>query len=232
MKILGISTSGSTCGAALMRDGVILGCDSFPGARKCSEELIPRMERLLSSNGLDLRSPDMFAIDIGPGGMTGLKIGIVTIRTLSQVLSIPISPVSSLEALARSAPEDAALVMPALPCTKSTFYAALFRRAPGSLPERLSPDALLDPGSLPSLLSAAPGDQPLHIVGDAPDALRASLSSLIGPSTLFRDPADSRPTAVAVCEIAASGPAPSRFSDILPNYLCVTAAENNFGIKV
>jgi tRNA threonylcarbamoyl adenosine modification protein YeaZ len=189
------------------------------------------MERLLASNGLEMRSADMFAVDIGPGGMTGLKIGIVTIRTLSQVLSIPVSPVSSLEALSRSAPDDASIIMPALPCTKSTFYAAMFRRSPGVAPERLSPDALLDQDSLPSLLSAAPADLPIHIVGDAPDILRAALSSIIGPRAVFRDPADSRPTAVAVCEIAVSGPPPSPFSDILPNYLCVTAAETNFGIK-
>jgi tRNA threonylcarbamoyladenosine biosynthesis protein TsaB len=55
---------------------------------------------LLSSVGLKIEDADLFAVCVGPGGFTGLRVGMATIKGFAEALHKPVIAVTSLEARA------------------------------------------------------------------------------------------------------------------------------------
>lgn len=70
---------------------------------KHGEQLAPLIERVLST--VDAYRHDLTAIGVGvgPGPFTGLRVGLVTARTLAHVLELPVYGVCSLDVLAAEA---------------------------------------------------------------------------------------------------------------------------------
>ena len=72
--------------------------DPPPGTRPAhASRLLALIEEVLSG---DWSAVERIAVGIGPGGFTGLRLGIATARALSQARDLPLVGVSSLAALA------------------------------------------------------------------------------------------------------------------------------------
>lgn len=74
-------------------------------AMQHGEQLAPLVEQVLAQAGLDRRALTAIAAGVGPGPFTGLRVGLVTARTLAHVLEIPVHGVCSLDVLALEAVE-------------------------------------------------------------------------------------------------------------------------------
>jgi tRNA threonylcarbamoyladenosine biosynthesis protein TsaB len=111
---------------------------------------------LLSAAGASVRDVEAVVVGVGPGGFTGLRIGIATALGLGQALRVPVSGASTLEALALGIAEVApagAVVAPVLDARRRELFAAAYRALPdGGLEELLEPSALA-PAELARLLS-------------------------------------------------------------------------------
>lgn len=83
----------------------------FASARpmKHGEELAPLIDRALRESGVVRRELTGIGVGVGPGPFTGLRVGLVTARTLGFVLGIPVRGVCSLDVLAAEAVASAAL---------------------------------------------------------------------------------------------------------------------------
>jgi tRNA threonylcarbamoyl adenosine modification protein YeaZ len=67
---------------------------------KHGEQLAPLIEQVLAETGLVRQDLTAIAVGVGPGPFTGLRVGLVTARTLAFVLEIPVYGVCSLDVVA------------------------------------------------------------------------------------------------------------------------------------
>jgi tRNA threonylcarbamoyladenosine biosynthesis protein TsaB len=227
LLILGISTSDRVCSAALWRDGVVLARMSFDGAGVCLEELAPRVSSLMRDSGAGFADLDCIAADAGPGGMTGLKIGVVTARTLAQAFERPVAPVSALRAVAAAVSDTSGPCLASIVCSAAEIYFALFRVTPGALPERLAPDAM-GVAADAARLAREQGVRIILTGGAAPRVIelleKDGIEFDVTPESLWP------PDAAHVCRIAAAQPH-AHWSELQANYLCLTTAERNLAKK-
>jgi tRNA threonylcarbamoyladenosine biosynthesis protein TsaB len=66
--------------------------------------ILEDVDTLLSDAGLEREDLEGIAVGTGPGSYTGLRMGLVTARTLAFALDVPVAGVSTLDALAAGAP--------------------------------------------------------------------------------------------------------------------------------
>lgn len=67
---------------------------------KHGEHLAPLIARSLEEAGIVRQDLTAIAVGVGPGPFTGLRVGVVTARTLGFVLDVPVYGVCSLDAIA------------------------------------------------------------------------------------------------------------------------------------
>jgi tRNA threonylcarbamoyladenosine biosynthesis protein TsaB len=90
---------------ALVRDGDVLGERVSRAAR-----VLKDAEELLREAGLGSEDVEAIVVGTGPGSYTGLRMGLVTARTLAVSLGVPVAGVSTLAALAAGVPEAVPVV--------------------------------------------------------------------------------------------------------------------------
>ena len=102
MKILAWETATEFVSAAIWIDGDVLERE-LPAARGASDSLLDVMQQLLSEAGTSLPQLDLLAVGRGPGGFTGVRLGISIAQGLGYATGLPVLPVSTLQAVAQHA---------------------------------------------------------------------------------------------------------------------------------
>jgi tRNA threonylcarbamoyladenosine biosynthesis protein TsaB len=100
LLILALDTSSAAGSAAIVRDGAVLIERAGDSSRTHGERLPAELMAVLRDAGAELRDVNRFAVSVGPGSFTGLRVGIATIQGLALARRALVAPVSSFEALA------------------------------------------------------------------------------------------------------------------------------------
>jgi tRNA threonylcarbamoyl adenosine modification protein YeaZ len=79
-------------------------------AMKHGEHLAPLIASALASVGASMADVTGIAVGVGPGPFTGLRVGLVTARTLAMALDVPVHGVCTLDVLAAEAVASGAVV--------------------------------------------------------------------------------------------------------------------------
>jgi tRNA threonylcarbamoyladenosine biosynthesis protein TsaB len=174
-----------------------------------SQLLLGFAHELLERAGLSFADVDRIGVGLGPGGFTGLRIGVATARALAQAAGAELVGVSTLRALAMAArPAPGQRVLAVVDARRGEVFVGGWRRA----------EQVLGPLAVAPADVAALGVEGWLAVGDG--ALR------------FRDdlqaagcvvPEDHSPqhgvSAQMVCELALRAPGATPSELVVPDYL-------------
>jgi tRNA threonylcarbamoyladenosine biosynthesis protein TsaB len=127
MKVLGIDTS-TTCGSiGLIHDESVISEYLLNLAVTHSERLLDAIDLVLRKAHLALGDLDGFAISLGPGSFTGVRIGVSTVKGLAYAVQKPVVGVSTLEVLASQVSPTPYLICPIIDARKGEVYSAFYR---------------------------------------------------------------------------------------------------------
>lgn len=219
MTTFALDTATPDPALALVADGEVVAeawLGRTPGGGR---RILEAAHHLFAMGGVVPADLDAIVVGVGPGGFTGIRIGIATALGLGQALGIPVNGASTLEALALGAAiarrTDDEAVAAVIDARRGQVFAGAY--------------AVEQHGALREVLAPAAWD---------PDALSTALAS-IGPCVLAGDGADLVPLPPAgrrapagavdrispvqlVRRVTAAGPLP-----VVPLYLRLPDAEEN-----
>lgn len=124
MKVLAFDTSNQALAVALVEDGRLQTEMTLTLKKNHSISLMPTIDFLMQSVGWRPADLERLVVAQGPGSYTGLRIGVVTAKTLAYTLGIDLVGVSSLQVLV---PKDIeGLVVPIVDARRNHVYAGFY----------------------------------------------------------------------------------------------------------
>lgn len=126
MKLIGIDSSGLVASVAIMEDNKLVAEYTVNNKKTHSQTLLPMLDEIVKSTGLEMKEIDAIAIAAGPGSFTGLRIGSATAKGLGLALKKPIVPVSTVEALAYNMYGTNSLVCPIMDARRNQVYTGVY----------------------------------------------------------------------------------------------------------
>src|SRR2546421_2302022 len=102
--VLAIDTCDSRGSVAVLRDATVLKVLAHESEEDYSSWLLAAVGECLKASGLRIQEVDAYAAAAGPGSVTGVRVGLTTVKALAEVYGKPIVAVSRLESLAVEAP--------------------------------------------------------------------------------------------------------------------------------
>ena len=179
--LLAFDTATPQVSAAVFADGAVLAEATSDRSMKHGEQLAPLIDRVLADSGLTRGEITSIAVGVGPGPFTGLRVGLVTARTLGLALDVPVHGVCTLDVLAAEAALPGESVV-ATDARRKEVYLARYvdgRRVEGPLVER--------PGMLATTLP---------VVGEGASLYPDDFPNAVGPL---------RPSAAWLARVVAAG---------------------------
>ena len=142
MIILAIDTSTDYLSIAVLKDGRLIAKFHKKAHRRHSILLVPMIDKLLKKAKLKIRDIDCFAISVGPGSFTGLRIGVTVVKGLAYALKKRVVAVPTLDVIADNAKSFKGVICPVLDARKKKVYACIYK-SDGKFIKRLSKYLLL-----------------------------------------------------------------------------------------
>ncbi len=177
---------GALWGVALARGETLLGSIRVQHGLNLSGNLLHVTDWLLQRHRLQLEQVGAFAVDVGPGSFTGLKIGVMLAKTWAHALEKPLVGVSAFEACAGLAPAGLPLLV-ALPARRDALYVQLFSPAERETQAMsTSPPAMVKQTHLPDWIGRTLGEaERSHLLVVGTLQARAWLQPLL-PNALYQ----------------------------------------------
>jgi len=136
MKILAFDTSGLSLTAALVENDIIVSEETSLTRETHARHIMPVLEGILYSAGINLSAVDMIAVSRGPGSFTGLRIGLGVAKGLSYALTLPVVGVSTLDALAWPLRKALKRVFVLMDARRGEVYSASYLFCEGRISEK------------------------------------------------------------------------------------------------
>lgn len=156
-------------------EGRVLASLSVSSSVTHSRRLLVAIERLLDDGGIAKTDIQGFAIGLGPGSFTGLRIGMATVKGLATAAGKPLYGVSTLDVIAAGCTGGGRLICAVLDARKKEVYTAFYRCDDLGIPRRVSEIAVLAPEKLVELIS-----EPVLMVGDGLFAYKSLWQTELG----------------------------------------------------
>lgn len=191
MILLAADTTTPVNTVAVCDDENVLGEVIVHAGRRHTERLLETIDWVLSEARLLPADVDAFAVSVGPGSFTGVRVGVAAFKGLALGLNRPLIPVPTLDAMSRLAPWRNGTVCVALDAKMAEVYGAVYRFTDGQR-EKLFGDHVLP---ISDLLKHVTG--PAVFLGDGTRLYAAAIGSAM-PEAIISAPMNSIPRGAAV----------------------------------
>ncbi|WP_228721395.1 tRNA (adenosine(37)-N6)-threonylcarbamoyltransferase complex dimerization subunit type 1 TsaB [Desulfosediminicola ganghwensis] len=230
--ILAVDTATSCSTVALTlgtrANGRVLGSVSLSSNVTHSRRLLGAIDRLLSESGCSKNDISGYAVGLGPGSFTGLRIGMATVKGLAAAADKPLYGVSTLDILAANC-HDPRQICAVLDARKKEVYARFYRMKDNTTPEAVTEIAAYSPETLAEVIN-----EPTLMVGDGLAVYRDFWLEKLGetisiaPSQLWSPSASS--LGLIAGELAEQGQV-LEIGSAIPMYVRASDAELNLQMK-
>lgn len=164
MKILAMETSTALGGVAVVIDGKVTAEESSMRQKSHSENLTPFVETCLTKSKISLDKVDAFAVGLGPGSFTGIRIAANAGKTFSYSFAKPLIAIDSLTLLAEQARGHHPRILSIINAYKNMVYLGLFEMTGDE------PQYLIGPEAIPVRDLSKHIKEEALVVGDGWDA--------------------------------------------------------------
>jgi tRNA threonylcarbamoyladenosine biosynthesis protein TsaB len=164
MRVLAVDTTSAHGSIAILEGDLVRGGARFQTPAGHAQRLLPEIDRLLGSLGWSVAQLEAFAVAVGPGSFTGLRIGIASVEGLAFATGRPVIGVSTLEATAFHFRSRSRLVAPFLDARREEIFGALFRTDGDALVTLVDPVCERPEEFLARLTGVSP--EPIVFAGD------------------------------------------------------------------
>jgi tRNA threonylcarbamoyladenosine biosynthesis protein TsaB len=234
MRILAIETSTLLGGVAVADDSSGLIAEVRLNVKSThSERLMTEIDHVMKRSGLQVSDIDAFAVSIGPGSFTGLRIGVSTVKGFSYATGRPIVTVPTLEAFAWNFPFSRYPVCTLLDARKKEVYAALFRWVNGDF-DRLIGETSTKVDMLLEKIKAGEGKddgrffEKIIFAGEGALLYGKEITDVLGGRAIFAPPDKMVPSPSAIASVGLRKVLREEFSEpvsLVPLYVRRSEAE-------
>ena len=183
MILFCLDTSGPVAGVAIIQDGAVRYEAMAVNKFTHSQSILPMTEEAFRHTGREVGETDFFAVTIGPGSFTGVRIGVSTVKGLAHAAGKPCVPVDALEAMAAGLTPFHGVICPIQDARAGQVYGAAF--AGGTL-ERMLPDEPIKLEEYLAKVSAFGRD--MLFLGDGMPVHRERIAEILGEKARFAPP--------------------------------------------
>lgn len=215
MKILAIETTERQGSIALYESDLLLHHHKLPAKDRSAATLAPEIKAVCARHHWTLSDIDRIAVTTGPGSFTGLRVGIVTAKTLGYALGKDIVGINTLDAIALQANHVGELEV-VMDAQRNEVFSRRYLIEPEGIPKPLNAITIID-----DQLWATQLPDEVKVTGPVLRKLKDRLDARIETE----QEANWAPRADSVARLAAvSNPIDSPFS-LMPEYFRKSAAE-------
>ncbi len=141
MKLLTIEASTRNYSLAVSDEEKVVAYKNFRLKNVLSSSVMPGIKSVLDKSGIPLNKLDGFAVGLGPGSFTGLRVGLATIQGLIFATQKPVVGISSLDILAANVTTEVEQICVITDAKRSMVFSCVYQRK-GSQLKKLSPYVL------------------------------------------------------------------------------------------
>ncbi|MBI5050992.1 MAG: tRNA (adenosine(37)-N6)-threonylcarbamoyltransferase complex dimerization subunit type 1 TsaB [Nitrospirae bacterium] len=197
MRILALETATMLGGVAIVDDAEgLIGEVRVNVKIAHAERLMLEIDRLLNASRISIKDIDAFAVSIGPGSFTGLRIGLSTAKGFCYSTGKPIVPVPTLDAFARTLPFCLHPVCPMLDARKNEVYTARYKWE-NDVCKKITPETAITPARFLTEIK-----EPTVFMGAGSIIYKRLIADTLQHNAIFAPASRMIPSAATVGELA------------------------------
>lgn len=229
MKILGLDTSTMMASCAVIDGNRILGEYSIDQDMGHAENLVPMIKEIMENISLKMEDIDLYAVALGPGSFTGLRIGVATMKAFAHLFDKPIIGINTMEALAYNLPYENTIV-PMIDARRNRVYTGIYSHNKNGLVEEMQVDAV----DIDDLIEILRDKKDIIVNGNGGLLYREKLEEDLKGNIRFAKLGQNSPRGVSVAELALEKFNKGIVDDVFtiaPDYLRKSQAERELEEK-
>lgn len=227
MKILAIDTSSKVACVAILDENSLVGEYYINHKKNHSEKLVPIIDGILKDLDIGVEDIDYYAVSVGPGSFTGLRIGITTVKGMALATNKKVVAVDTLDGLAGNVGYTNSVVCPIIDARNNQVYTAIYDNG-----QKIVHDNAISIEELASKLSFL--NSKVIFVGDGVLVHKDYLKEKLKDNCVIARQVDIFPKASSIAQVALEKINNNEVlscDELLPNYLRKSQAEREYEKK-